>query len=279
MLDFALFDKVRYAVYQLEAGANGTAHFQGYIELHEPVRFTQITKAMPELKGAHFEKRYGTREQARAYCMKQDETYLEGPWEYGDWNANGQGNRNDIYDVKDMIDKGLYHAVPQEHFALWCQYRNSFDAYHALKSDVVTPKYEISQFNRPAMDLSLPVLLIGDSGIGKTHYAMAHFKKPFLVKDIDDLKRLTGEYDGIVFDDMSFKHWPAESIIHLLDIDTPSSIRCRNFNGRIPAGMKRIFTHNQSDIFLPSFCSEYQSNAIRRRHVVVDIGQTYLYNR
>lgn len=277
LVDFSTSEKVRYAVSQLEIGASGTVHLQGYIELHEPIRYTALIKDIPDLKGAHFEKRYGTRDQARNYCMKQDETYLEGPWEYGEWNPNGQGCRNDIYDVKDMIDKGLYYAVPDEHFAIWCQYRNSFDAYAALKSDIVVPKYTIDQFNRSPMDLSKPVLLTGSSGTGKTSYALAHFKKPFLVKDIDDLKRLTGEYDGIVFDDMSFKHWPAESVIHLLDWDTSSSIRCRNFNGRIPAQMRRIFTHNDQDIFACQ-TSLSQVSAIQRRYVTVDIGSQNLYN-
>lgn len=291
MLDFDGCGFIRYAIYQLEMGPSGTLHYQGYIELTDPVRFTAIVKAVPSIKGAHFEKRYGNREQARHYCMKPVEgcickhclaevlvpTKLEGPWEYGEWNANGQGCRNDIYEVKDLIDKGLYHLVPDEHFAVWLHNRSSLDAYATLKSQAVNPNYAIDKFNRPAMDLSKPILLTGASGTGKTSYALAHFKKPFLVRDIDDLKGLTSQFDGIVFDDMSFKHWPAESVIHLLDWDNPSSIRCRNVNAKIPAKMPRIFTHNDSDIFAcQSSLSQY--SAINRRYTHVDIGSQNLYN-
>ena len=83
----------RYVIWQVEQGAAGTYHLQGYVEFHE-------TKRMPAVKNwvgdntVHLETRCGTREEARDYC-KKDDTRVEGPWELGDFGAGGQGRRSD----------------------------------------------------------------------------------------------------------------------------------------------------------------------------------------
>lgn len=79
-------------MYQLETGASGTPHWQGYIELNKAVRLTSMRDWLP---GAHFEQRRGTREEARSYCMKE-EGRQAGPFERGDWQAGGQGRRSDL---------------------------------------------------------------------------------------------------------------------------------------------------------------------------------------
>jgi len=80
---------VRYCTGQLEEGEQGLhRHLQGYLELSKPQRLSWL-KA--QLSGtAHWEPRRGTREQARDYARKSD-TRVEGPWEYGDWQAGGRG--------------------------------------------------------------------------------------------------------------------------------------------------------------------------------------------
>lgn len=96
--------------------------------------------------------------------------------------------------------------------------------------------------------------LHGDSNTGKTQWAKAHFEHPLVCSDTDDLKNfIEGYHDGIVFDDMSFSHWPRESIIHLLDWDEDRSIRCRNTNALIPRHTYKIFTSNkmEADVFGP----------------------------
>jgi len=79
----------RYIVWQRERGANGTVHHQGYVECHAPMRLGAMKEWLPS---AHFEPRRGTREQARAYCMKADSRDGEsaGPWERGDFDAGEQ---------------------------------------------------------------------------------------------------------------------------------------------------------------------------------------------
>lgn len=96
-ISFVDFDQVRYAVWQLERGEEGTPHLQGYIELNCARRFNWM-KTIPELSEAHFEIRRGTRAQAREYCMKE-ESRIDGPFEYGVWKDGGQGKRNDLDSV------------------------------------------------------------------------------------------------------------------------------------------------------------------------------------
>lgn len=106
---------VRYCVYQLECGEETkTPHFQGYLELNKPQRVSWLKKNFS--KKAHYEIRLGTREQARAYCMKE-ESRLEGPFEFGEMGS--QGERNDLKLLVGTIKsgvgmKGIIETHPKE---------------------------------------------------------------------------------------------------------------------------------------------------------------------
>jgi len=96
------WEKVRYVIWQLEKGDNGTPHWQGYVELTQQCRLSALKKWLPT---AHFEPRNGTREQARDYCRKED-SRQDGPWERGNWEAGGAGSRNDITAARNAILAG-----------------------------------------------------------------------------------------------------------------------------------------------------------------------------
>ena len=121
--------------------------------------------------------------------------------------------------------------------------------------------YELADFERPALDLSKPVLLPGKAGMGKTQYAMAHGKYPLRIKTLDDLKKIVdGTTDLLVFDDMVFgpgtkenpgNDLPDNTMLALLDFEQETSIGkdkdrtyVRNDTGKIPKRMKRIFLTN-----------------------------------
>ncbi len=62
---------------------------------------------------------------------------------------------------------------------------------------------------------------------------------------IDDLKRIDYEkHDAVIFDDMSFKHWPVTSCIHLLDCEQDRTINIRYGNVVLRAGFPRVFISN-----------------------------------
>ena len=98
----------------------------------------------------------------------------------------------------------------------------------------------------PITEWDKAVIIKGESGTGKTQFALAHFEKPLLVSQIEDLKRYEdGVHDGIVFDDVSFWHLPRTGQIHVVDIEQTRSIWCRFNNAVIPAGTKKVFTCNE----------------------------------
>lgn len=103
---------VRYASFQLEQGEEtGTPHWQGYIELRRPQRITWMRSNVLE---AHYERRQGTRSQARDYTRKAD-TRIEGPWEHGDWTAGGTGTRTDLAGVAEACKSGSLKRVAETH--------------------------------------------------------------------------------------------------------------------------------------------------------------------
>lgn len=61
----------------------------------------------------------------------------------------------------------------------------------------------------------MPVVLHGDTLFCKSAYAKAHFEHPLIVRRRDDLKRMSGQTDGIIFDDVNFRDWSAEDTICL----------------------------------------------------------------
>lgn len=65
---------IKYLCGQLEKGATGNIHWQGYLELENPMRIKAISQILAlifEVR-AHVEPRKGTAAQARDYCMKDE---------------------------------------------------------------------------------------------------------------------------------------------------------------------------------------------------------------
>lgn len=124
-------------------------------------------------------------------------------------------------------------------------------------------KYEDAEWSLPIREDFKCLFLYGPTGTGKTQWALHHFRNPFLCSHIDDLRDFNADRnDGIVFDDMSFRHMPREGVIHLLDWDEDRSIHCRFYCAQIPAGTKKIFTSNKT--FHETFPDD-DHGAIRRR--------------
>ena len=125
-------------------------------------------------------------------------------------------------------------------------------------------------------DFKYNLYLWGPTNTGKTQWAAAQFERPLIVSAMDRLREFNkDEHDGIVFDDMSFKHLPRETQIHLLDYQTDRDIYCRYTNATIPAGTRKIFTSNKP------FCEVFLNDpAIRRRCKKVKVeGNTYSNKR
>ncbi len=94
---------LRYGVYQLErCPTSQRLHWQGYAEFFSPIRTAQAVRLIGT--GAHVERRKGTRDQARDYCMDAAKRAPgTEPIELGDWSRGGPGKRTDIADALTVI--------------------------------------------------------------------------------------------------------------------------------------------------------------------------------
>jgi len=122
---------IRYCVYQMEQGEEGTPHIQGYVEFTKRMTFAAVKLLFPR---AHLEARRGTREQARDYCMKL-EGQLSEPVEIGDF-ATDQGKRTDLADACALVKEHGPKRVAQEMPEVFAKFHRGL---HALAAALEEP--------------------------------------------------------------------------------------------------------------------------------------------
>lgn len=93
----------RYCVYQAETcPTTGSLHYQGYVEFTRTMRMKKVKELFGD-QSMHLEPRQGSREQARAYCMKEETQYAK-PIEFGTWDVE-PGKRIDLAKARETILK------------------------------------------------------------------------------------------------------------------------------------------------------------------------------
>lgn len=258
---------VQYAIVGEETAPDtGTRHFQGFVIWNKQIRLSACKKILPR---AHWEIAKGSVEQNITYCSKDGEFQ-----EIGDRPINKKRKRSDQQD--EVSTRALHAANVAEGMAIirdelpfdYLRFGESMER-NLKKAKVIPykPEFELTQFTRqPLIFEKKSILIHGASNTGKSQFAVAHFKNPLFVTHIDTLKGLSPDHDGIVFDDMSFKHWPIEAVIHLLDYDLPRDINVRYGTVHIPAKLIKIFTHNTDNPFYDGdTINPEQKSAIERR--------------
>lgn len=135
--------------------------------------------------------------------------------------------------------------------------------------------YKMTDFNADPIEMDTRAVVIwGNTALGKTQYALCHFKNPLLVKHIDKLKRFIPEFhDGIVFDEITFKHIPVDSVKTLLDWDEEADIHCRYNNAEIPRGTPKIFCSQHENPFYEINIPEEDRDAVERRCIKVHVTE------
>lgn len=273
-------DKVVFCQWQLEMGEEGTLHYQGYMELKTPTTIRHL-HTFSGLETAHFEARRGTREQARNYCTPNkggntvDSTFIEGPWEFGIFRQ--QGARTDLLNLhNDLVAGRSLRTISNDHFTNFIRYNRGIERWIELNRLPQVPQdYKLAQFNIPRLDLTKANLLVGDEGLGKSRFAIAHFDKPLFVRHIDALLSFQPEeFDGLVFDELNFSHFPTGARINLLDMELPAQIHCRYRHVIIPPHFPRIFCHNRDDIFYSPNDTTAERGALNRRLNIVFIARS-----
>lgn len=246
------------------APTTGKKHIQGFVWFHKNMRFSALKKRYP--KGVRFMLCRGNPYQNFVYCSKD-----------GDFIEHGARPKptKKTADVNTPYKLALEAATVKEGLDIikrdrardFCLYGEVIE--RQLKKAKFPPfcaLFKPSDFCVPLIPEVQVHLFTGPSGIGKTQYAIAHFSKPLVCSHLDDLRRLSPDHDGIVFDDMSFRHMPVEFVIHLLDWDLERSLHVRWGTVTIPSKTKKIFTHNNINPFYDTIIiNSYQKEAITRR--------------
>jgi hypothetical protein len=80
------------------------------------------------------------------------------------------------------------------------------------------------------------------------------------------------DHDGIVFDDMDFKHLPRSSCIFITDWEMERQVHFRYQTATIPENMRRIFTTNIRDGAI--FGDSTNDDAIIRRVKYIEVKST-----
>lgn len=265
-------------------------HWQGYIELHNPASLVSAKNALGTDR-CHLEVRRGSRLQAVAYCKKLDTAALpeaEATDDYQEiaalektifeWGQTESENNDDVYD--EVLHAENYSRAleivkrkrPRDFVLYGASVERNLGVHYSKPTKYTRGdrRYNLPYFGDGTME-SKSILLLGKAGTGKTRFALDHFENPLLVRHTDALKRLKldSTYDGIVFDDFTVNHWPATSVIHLVDLELEAQINVKHGIICIPNNMKRIFTSNLCmDEWMPATCNDEQRNAIRRRCLV-----------
>lgn len=174
------------------------------------------------------------------YCTKEG-VYISNYWTRSIWESALQAK-----------DYSTAVGLIRDNYAK--EYWLNGDKIHSMAARLhyarTTPKFRIEDFKRPRLDDRLTWLIWGSTGTGKTNFALAHFKNPLKVEHLDALKMFDPTmHDGIVFDDIDFRHLPITTVIHLLDRDYGQWIHCRYYNGFIPGDTKRMFCFNTDNPF------------------------------
>lgn len=214
-----------YMVYQKEEGSNGTTHIQGYLEFNAAQRFGTVKRLISQR--CHLEKRRGTRQQARDYCMKE-ETRLEGPWEYGTWIPGGQGRRSDLHGVREAITSGTSEVeLWDSYFPAMVRYHRGIDRYRNIKS--VPRDFE------PVVHV-----LYGPTGTGKSKWCFDTYPGAYW-KPQDNWWDDYDSQDAVIFDE--FYGWLKFSV--LLRICDRYPLRLERKGGYVTFRSKQlIFTSN-----------------------------------
>lgn len=289
-------DLCEYLIEAHELGEEGTPHLQGFVVLKSKARRNQLSSWMPT---AFIEGAKGTPWQNFCYCAKGEQSKAEwtefkeaGPnWgkraEFQEWGTRPTApiNAHKKKPACTTYAEALAAPTVREGMEIIRKRKSRDFCLHGaaiernLKASKVvhySSKFSPADFNQPLCHLNKSTLITGPSGTGKTQFALAHFKNPLLVSHVDKLKTLTPDHDGIVFDDMSFDHWPVESVIHLLDTDCEREIHIRYGTVTIPANTKKIFTHNKKNPFYKFDTPDEQKVALERRYNRVEITD-FLY--
>lgn len=158
-------------------------HWQGYMELTRPARYSQLQSKHAILATAHFDKRMGTQEEAISYCSKTETRHpaAEGPYTWGT-KSPGAGHRSDLDDLTQLVASGAStRTIAETMPGMFIRYHHGIAALQAALDDADEPdtdfeprpwqKTVIDTLTQPADDRTIYWVTDEQGGQGKTRLA------------------------------------------------------------------------------------------------------------
>lgn len=132
------------------------AHWQCYLELHtKKLRLSGIKKLLGV--NAHCEVRWGSRDDARVYCKKEEKWTEVGTW------ISGQGHRSDLaVTAQRLMDGESLKEIAMENPGQYCMYRNGLRDFAAWGQEKKSRRFRQVEVQ----------VIWGDTGTNKTRQAL-----------------------------------------------------------------------------------------------------------
>jgi len=163
------------------------------------------------LPGVWFQTRRGTREEARDYCRKRDETRVPDTLEeFGSFDEGGQGARTDILAVAEALRSGTsVHTLVLNFPILAARYPRFFSTYSSAVGR-----------ESPRRWLTKVIVLQGPPGIGKTRLVYDLFPTCWAFTPNPSGPIWFDGYQGhrgVLFDDFTGREIPLTTLLRILD--------------------------------------------------------------
>lgn len=149
-----------------ECPTTGRKHIQGYLQLKNTRSKLSLRKDIVKYTGKHcfITNCKGNSAKNFDYCTKGGKYFSFGDISNIEAFRKGQGKRNDLIEIKDMIDKGCSMKEIADHdFAAYVKYNKAFKSYMLEKNQTILPRNFKTQVE----------VYWGASGSGKTRFAVA----------------------------------------------------------------------------------------------------------
>ncbi|AJD07544.1 replication-associated protein [Sewage-associated circular DNA virus-25] len=256
---------MQFLVFQMEQGASGTPHIQGYVRFTHPKKLEAAKRALV-CEEAHMEIANGNEGQCIDYCTKED-TRIGGPWVYGTQkrDAGRKGSRSDLQAVAEAAQKpGVsMRQLAREFPAQVIKYSQQIERYMALVEDEVPIERDIFVH-----------VIWGPTGTGKTHRVRHGIPQRDLYVVNGKGRGCFDQYAGqkaLVLEEFEPNEWSINEVKTLLDKWTcPLNARYSNKTAR----WTQVFITSNSDpmswyqLWLPADLAAFQRRLTRITHVL-----------
>lgn len=127
-----------------------------------------------------------------------------------------------------------------------------------------------------ARDEDKALLVIGPTGIGKTQWIIHRFREEQTIRVTawDDLRNCAEDTKVVIFDDFAFGERSRQDLLHLFDVPTARSVRCRYSNGLLAPRTTMILIGNSVELVLGTF---QEDPAVMRRFLILQLPDEKLW--